>query len=295
MSKELFDYIKRARESGMTPEQIDEALVKHGWTESQIKAAFNRYYYVNPKDAPADWGGLQDGDGGGEEASGKTLAALNRVNAEAKPGLKSNLTAGVESEPEDDERAIRDDEITVGGVGVKAEHLPFLGTFLFAAGLIMMVFGYSMHRQDAKFMERAQTAAGTVISIEAGRYDPDSDDPAESGFRHPDLWLARGQTLYRPNVKFDTPMKENLTVSGKWREEPDYYAVNQRVEVLYDPDDISDRRINAEDEVSDFSRSVIWFGVGLLALGSFIRGGQWMTGQRRRKSLLHKGRGLFEV
>jgi hypothetical protein len=150
------------------------------------------------------------------------------------------------------------------GMKIKKEMIPVVSAMLIVVGILMASVGYTSRGQDKKFLESAKVALGTVKEIESGQYDPLAET------NHPDLTLNKDQVMYRPKVTFTTEEGRELIVSGKWRLDPNHYSVGQEVEVAYDPDNILDRRIGTEEEVSAFSQSLITFGWLILAPGVLL-------------------------
>ena len=122
---------------------------------------------------------------------------------------------------------------------------PYLGYIFVAIGVVLLIIGGLVTWHTVEFKSKAESAEGTVIEMQP---------------RHSD-----GSTTYAPVVEFETAGGELVTYHSSSSSSPPAYDVGESVEVLYDPNDPSEAKIN-----SFFN---LWFLPLLLAGMGIVFGG----------------------
>jgi hypothetical protein len=110
----------------------------------------------------------------------------------------------------------------------------------FAVGALMLIISLALWNKTRYFIAHAEKADGTVTKM-LEVLDKDDNSP-----------------MYRPVVAFTTRKGEAVAFTSSFSSRPPAYVVGESVEVLYDPRNTLDARIN---------------GFGSLWLGPWILGG----------------------
>jgi hypothetical protein len=119
-----------------------------------------------------------------------------------------------------------------------------LAALFLAVGLLALTGSGFWAVRTRAFLGRAEKAPGTVVALEPTRSDR--------------------STYYHPVVRFGLRSGQERTFRSHFGSNPPSHSVGETVEVLYDPDDPSDARID-----STFSR---WGGVMIFAAVGAIFG-----------------------
>lgn len=130
-----------------------------------------------------------------------------------------------------------------------------LGVFFVLIGITALIFGVKSYKSAKYLATEGLTSSGTVTKIESRiEHKTDSD-----GFSY-------SVTEYRPIMEYvveDTP--HSFTKAG-WSESQKY-TVNERVELIYDPTDPADARINTTGGIYGTSIALAIIGLIFTIIG----------------------------